>query len=281
MSTSTFSVASVNVNGIRAAYRKGMAEWVEQANPDVLLLQEVRAEEPIAAALITDRFDTFVAPSQIKGRAGVAVAIRKDSAAVGLAADQTHLIGLSEVEEPIDSGRWIEVDLETASGDPVRVVSAYFHSGVINDPKQDAKMRHLEAIDGRLQRFLADRAEGGPEVILAGDFNVVRSQLDIKNWKGNYNKASGVLDEEMIYLNRWVSEGWVDVVRDLYGDLPGPYSWWSQRGKAYDNDTGWRIDYQYVTKTLAERALRHRIDRAPSYDTRWSDHAPVTVEFML
>ncbi len=255
-----------------------MAEWLEQAQPDVLLLQEVRAEEKIAQDLLGDAFDTFVAPSQIKGRAGVAIAVGKDSSAVGVVAEVDPNIGLSVEEEDVDSGRWIEVDVETAGGQLVRLVSAYFHSGQARHPKQEAKMRHLDAIDRRMHA-LRQFEEPRSEALVGGDFNVVRSEIDIKNWKGNYNKTSGVLDEEMAYLNRWVDEGWADVVRDLAGPGHGPYSWWSWRGRAFDNDTGWRIDYHYATRKLAQNAVSFRIDRARSWDTRFSDHAPVVVTF--
>ena len=279
VTSTSFSVASVNVNGIRAAYRKGMGQWIEEAQPDVILLQEVRAEEKIAADLLGDQFDTFIAPSLIKGRAGVGVAVAKDSTKIGLAPGAQNTIGLAQQEELVDSGRWIEVDLVTASGLPLRMVSAYFHSGQINDPKQDFKMRHLATIDARIDQLLSSSGEGGPQALVAGDFNVVRSEMDIKNWKANYNKTSGVLDEEIAYLNGWVDAGWCDVVRTLTGPTPGPYSWWSWRGKAFDNDTGWRIDYHYATPGLAGRALAARVDRAISWDTRFSDHAPVVVQF--
>lgn len=283
---STFSVASVNVNGIRAAFRKGMQQWLDQATPDVLLLQEIRAEEEIAQDLLGEEYATVVAPSRLKGRAGVAVAVRKNSTGVGIAEGALPRVGLLPEEVDVDTGRWIELDLVTARGRTLQAVSAYFHAGQVNHPKQDAKMRHLSLIDQKMRDMVGGEhidpvALENPQMLLAGDFNIVRSQRDIKNWKGNYNRTSGVLDEEMAYLNRWVSHGWSDVVRDLAGEVPGPYSWWSWRGRAFDNDTGWRIDYHFVTPLLAESAVRYRVDRARSWDTRFSDHAPVVVEFEI
>ena len=109
---------------------------------------------------------------------------------------------------------------------------------------------------------------------------MVRSERDIKNWKPNHNKIAGVMDEEIAHLEGWFSDGWVDVSRHLVGDEEqGPYTWWSQRGKAFDNNAGWRIDYQVLTPALAERARSVSVDRAPDYASRWSDHAPLIIEY--
>jgi exodeoxyribonuclease-3 len=114
--------------------------------------------------------------------------------------------------------------------------------------------------------------------------------LDIKNWKGNV-KNSGFLPEERAYLDKWLgheddqdynsgSEGrFVDVGRAFAGEVEGPYAWWSYRGRAFDNDTGWRIDYHLATPALASTVTRYWVDRASSYDTRWSDHAPVVADY--
>ena len=116
---------------------------------------------------------------------------------------------------------------------------------------------------------------------MAGDLNVVRSERDIKNWKPNHNKIAGVMDEEIAHLEGWFASGWVDASRHLVGgEEQGPYTWWSQRGKAFDNNTGWRIDYQVLTPALAERAHSVTVDRAPDYASRWSDHAPLVVEYL-
>lgn len=281
MTESSISIVSLNVNGIRAAYRKGMDQWLADTTPDVLLLQEVRAEERIAQDLLGHEYMSIVAPSQIKGRAGVAVAVRRDSEHVALDPKSTPVVGLQEVEEPVDSGRWLEVDLRTSAGATLRVVSAYFHSGDAKDAvKHGAKMAHLERIDQRMQELHAD-SDTGPHALVAGDFNIVRGSADVKNWKGNHNKTSGVLDEEIAYLNRWVDRGWADVVRDLAGDVQGPYSWWSMRGRAFDNDTGWRIDYHFATPALRSLARNFRIDKAPSWDARFSDHAPVVINVQV
>ena len=138
--------------------------------------------------------------------------------------------------------------------------------------------------NGRVSNHLLDQLRPGHAVTAlapAGDFNIVRSRLDIKNWTPNHNKRAGVLDEEIAFLDTWVAQGWRDVTRELVGDVQGPYTWWSWRGKAFDNDAGWRIDHQFVTPQLAGDARSVRIGRADSYDARFSDHAPLSVDYAL
>lgn len=278
-------VATVNVNGIRAAFRKGMDTWLKQAEPDVVLAQEVRASEEITSELFGDDWQVTVNASQLKGRAGVAVAVRKSSP-WHLAASEADTVA---VEVPQDGGRWLEAVLarENESGKEdarLRVISAYFHSGEVGTEKQDHKMAHLERIGERLEHLLAAGSASEnkePLVLVAGDFNVVYTERDIKNWKPNHNKRAGVLDEEIAFLDRWQDQGWVDVVRNLAGEVQGPYSWWSWRGKAFDNDAGWRIDYQFATPQLAQLARTQQVDRAEAYDQRFSDHAPVVVSYEI
>lgn len=270
-------IATVNVNGIRAAARKGMGEWLAERQPDVLLLQEVRADEKTAASLLPG-YDSQIWPCRIKGRAGVGVALREGS---GLTAGEIRSGVAGDAPEPdVDSGRWLEVDIQDASGATVlTVVSAYLHSGQIGTEKMDQKYAHLDQVDVRMAALLARAEAGGPQALMAGDLNIVRSEKDIKNWKPNHNKVAGVLDEEIAHLETWFSAGWVDIQRQLSPDTQGPYTWWSQRGKAFDNDSGWRLDYQVVTPGFAERAESFQVDRADSYDTRWSDHAPLVVDY--
>lgn len=278
-------IATVNVNGIRAAFRKGMDTWLEQANPDVVLAQEVRASEEITSELFGDDWQVAVNASQLKGRAGVAVAVRKSSPWY-LADSQADTV---PVEVPQDGGRWLEAVLtrENQGGKEdaqLRVISAYFHSGEVGTEKQDHKMAHLERIGKRLERLMNAETSSEntePLVLVAGDFNVVHTELDIKNWKPNHNKRAGVLDEEIAFLDRWREQGWVDVARTLAGQVQGPYSWWSWRGKAFDNDVGWRIDYQLATPALAALARTQQVDRAAAYDQRFSDHAPVVVSYEI
>lgn len=257
-------ITTVNVNGIRAAARKGMGEWIAATSPDVLLLQEVRADPELVDPLLPG-YSVITEACQIKGRAGVAVAVRE-----GIDAEEIcRGVG---TEPLVDTGRWLEVSLP---GD-LTVVSTYIHSGVAGTEKMDQKYAHLDAVERRLAELSAD---ADAKVLVAGDFNIVRGPKDIKNFKQNHNKTSGVLDPEMAYLERWFGNPWRDVHRDLAGDIQGPYTWWSQRGKAFENNVGWRIDYQMATPALADLARTAVVDRAATYDTRWSDHAPLTVEY--
>ena len=268
-------IATVNVNGIRAAARKGMAAWLETGAPDVLLLQEVRADADTAAALLPG-YHSLIWPSRIRGRAGVGVAVR-DGGPLTLGRARRGVAD-GEEEPGVDSGRWLEVELEPAVGG-LTVVSAYLHAGRVGTPKLGEKLAHLALVDARMARLLAGARAGGRQVIMAGDLNVVRSERDIKNWRSNHNRVSGVLDVEIEHLEGWFSSGWVDVTRALNPRTQGPYTWWSQRGRAFDNDAGWRIDYQVATPTAASRALAVRVDRAGAYDERWSDHAPLVVDY--
>ena len=271
----TFTIATVNVNGLRAAARKGMGDWLAATSADVITLQEVRAPEELLAGLVGEGWSIAGEASQLKGRAGVAIAVRSSREDVDLDAMRC---GLPGVEGDSHTGRWIESDLADPFGDgrTLTVISCYMHSG--NTEKPQTMTDKYAFLDVAMERLAALRADGR-HVILTGDLNIAHANNDIKNWKGNL-KSAGFLPEERAYLDRLLVEGdWVDVQRRLAGDVPGPYTWWSQRGKAFDNDSGWRIDYQLTTPELGERATAAQVDRAPSYDTRWSDHAPLVVTY--
>ena len=270
-------VASVNVNGVRAAFRKGMKPWLDQRGVDVLALQEVRAEREDLVALLGDDWVVADNPATAKGRAGVAIATR---------VPQTRVSTELGPESVDTAGRWLEVDIQTPQGNTLTVVSCYVHSGEVDTPKQVAKYEFLDLMTQRMTRLGALR---NPAVVV-GDLNVGHRTLDIRNWKGN-RKNSGFLPEERAYFDTWMgaeddpdyntgSNGrFVDIGRATHGEVEGPYSWWSWRGKAFDNDAGWRIDYHLANTPLAPKASNYIIDRAPSYDTRWSDHAPVVADY--
>ena len=269
-----FTVATANVNGIRAAVRKGMQPWLDTRAPDVLCLQEVRAPDEILRELAGDGWHIVHEEAKAKGRAGSAVLSR--------VAPTATRIGLGEVagaEEFIGSGRWVEMDFAVhgAASKTLTVVSAYVHSGEAETSKQDEKYRFLDAMMLRMEQL----AQGGDHALICGDLNVAHREVDLKNWKGNLKRA-GFLPQERAYFDRMFSTmGWVDVHRRLAGEGPGPYSWWTWRGQAFDTDTGWRIDYHVATPGLAQLAQTAMVDRAPSYAERWSDHAPVVVEYDL
>ncbi len=262
-------VATVNVNGIRAAFRRGMGAWLATSAPDVLLVQEVRADDEILADHLP-RSQWYLAheAAAAKGRAGVAIASRLPMRAIR--------IGLG-TGAATDAGRWVEADLDLPGGGLLTVVSAYVHSGTAGTPSMAEKYAFLDAATARMATIVA----GGGLAVVAGDLNIAHREADLRNWKGNL-EAAGFLPEERAYLDRWFgSLGWHDVGRELAGDVTGPYTWWSWRGQAFDRDTGWRIDYQLATPALAASARAATVDRAPSYAERFSDHAPFVVDYDL
>lgn len=251
--------------------RKGMADWLEESQPDVLCLQEVRAPDEIMQEFFPDWHQVH-APAAARGRAGVAVLARHEPQAVRTGVGSEYFA---------TSGRWVEMDLELPGQDGtlerLTVVSVYVHSGEAGTPKQDDKYKFMEAMTSRMENL----RETGQHVLVVGDVNICHHERDLKNWRGNLKK-SGFLPEERAWVSSLLDKvGYVDVQRSLAGNVAGPYSWWSWRGQAFDNDTGWRIDYHLATPELAERATWARTDRAPSYAERWSDHAPVVVRYKL
>ena len=275
-------IASVNVNGIRAATRKGMLEWLDGADVDIMALQEVRATaDQLAEAL--PGWELVNDEALAKGRAGVAIASH------GPTVEVRRVLGDAETLD--SAGRWIEADFDV-DGERITIVSAYVPTGEADTPRQDHKWAFLDAMQERLPRL----RETAPLALIMGDLNVGHRELDIRNWKGNVKKA-GFLPRERAYFDRFLGEtgaevvgvdgstgtglGWVDVGRRFHGEVDGPYTWWTMRGQAFDNDTGWRIDYHLATPELAERVTDYRVGRAPSWDARWSDHAPVIVDYTL
>ncbi len=278
----TLTVASVNVNGLRAATRNGMHDWLAECRPDVVTLQEVRAPDELVVGLLGEGWSVAHAESGAKGRAGVAVASRRPLTDFRAGEHEPRFAG---------TGRWIEADIELAAvdltagdrtgadaGERLTVISAYAHTGDAEVPARMAeKLAFFDAITERITTLRND----GRHVLLTGDLNVAHRDADLKNWKGNVGCA-GCLPEERAHFDRWFDDlGWVDIGRTLAPAGPGPHTWWSYRGRAFDNDAGWRIDYQIASPELAAAAVQCRVDRAPSYDTRWSDHAPVVVTFQL
>lgn len=277
----TLRIATVNVNGIRAAYRHGMGAWLDARGVDILALQEVRASTEDVVGLLGPEWDILHDAATAKGRAGVALASR--------AGAHGHGASIHRVEfgpEDFDSaGRWLEADYEV-NGEVVTVVSTYVNSGEAGTPKQVEKYKFLEAMLVRVPAL----AEHNPLSLIVGDLNVGHRRLDIRNWRGN-QKSAGFLPEERAYFDRFFGAeddpdynagagfGWVDVGRRWAGEVEGPYTWWSARGQAFVNDTGWRIDYHMATPALAAKVQNYVIDRAASYEERWSDHAPVVVDY--
>ncbi|MGX2995236.1 exodeoxyribonuclease III [Streptomyces sp. JNUCC 64] len=263
------TVTSVNVNGLRAAAKKGFVEWLAGTAADVVCLQEVRAEPGQLPDGVREPagWHAAHAPAAAKGRAGVSLLTRREPDAVRVG------FGVPEFD---DSGRYLEADLPG-----VTVASLYLPSGEVGTGRQDEKVRFMDAFLPYLRELRARAAADGREVVVCGDWNIAHREADLRNWRSN-RKNSGFLPEERAWVDRVLDPadgGYADVVRALHPEGEGPYTWWSYRGKAFDNDSGWRIDYQMATPALADRALKATVERAASYDLRWSDHAPVTVVY--
>lgn len=275
-------VATINTNGVRAAFRKGMGDWLAARNVDILAMQEVRAATEDLEALLGPEWSILHDAATAKGRAGVAIASRRGAS--------IHRVSFG-AEDFDTAGRWLEADYDV-DGRILTVVSTYVHTGEAETPKQDDKWAFLDAMEARLPELHAH----SPLALVVGDLNVGHRELDIRNWRGN-RKSAGFLPRERSYFDRFFGPagetiecvdgttgtglGWVDVGRRWAGEVDGPYTWWSQRGKAFDNDTGWRIDYHVATPELAALVRDYRVDRAAAYDERWSDHSPVVVDYDL
>ena len=288
-------IASVNVNGIRAAASKdpGFHDWLRTADVDIVLLQEVRATPAQAAKALAPALEEgwhlTLADSAAKGRAGVALLTKREVSDV-----RTGVPGFE------DSGRFV-----SALVDDLFIGSLYLPTGSAGTPKQDEKYRFLDS----LEDVLAEIAATHEKAVVAGDWNICHAPNDLKNFNANKKKA-GCLPDERAFMdaifgtfpyeesqverhgefegaveyrgNRKreasTSPHWFDVARRLHPE-DAPYTWWTYRGKAFDTNAGWRIDVQAATKAMMERAVSTRVDRADAWGTRWSDHAPLVVEY--
>jgi exodeoxyribonuclease-3 len=265
-------VSTINVNGIRAAVKQrspenyGLLAWLKETTADVVCLQETRADDDQLADALTpalaDGWHLASADPHLKGRNGVAVLSRHPITRT--------LIG-PDADEFASHGRYLEVD----TGD-LTVASVYFPTGEAGTDRQLEKERFMAAVAGRMA-VLNATVNGA---VVCGDWNIAHTESDIKAWKAN-QKKSGFLPSERQWLTDLLATGWVDVVRVMHPGVAGPYSWWSWRGKAFDNDAGWRIDYQLANAALAPRVVAARVERPEAYALRWSDHAPVTVEYAV
>jgi exodeoxyribonuclease III len=255
-----FQLATLNANGLRSAVSKGLLRWLARRQPDVLCLQEIKAQQ-------ADLPDRLLNPSglhahfhfaQARGYSGTALLSRRPPRSVR--------IGFG-VEEFDREGRYVEAEFST-----VTVISVYFPSGSSSVERQQAKFRFLDAFLPHLKKLRAS----GREFVLCGDVNIAHREIDLKNWRSN-RKHSGFLPEERAWIGHVFDDlGWVDVYRRLHPDTTGEsYTWWSNRGQAWSKNVGWRIDYQIATPRTAARARRTEVYKA----RRFSDHAPLIVEY--
>jgi exodeoxyribonuclease-3 len=260
-------LVSLNLNGIRSAANKGWVEWAEKASIDCMGVQELKAQ----AADLGERFSTVAG---MKGH--FHYADKKGYSGVGLYTRQTPsdvVVGIGEPEFDAE-GRYVEARFDTPAR-KLSVISCYFPSGSSSDERQQAKFRFLAVFFPYLQLLKATR-----EFILVGDVNIAHHPIDLKNWRSN-QKNSGFLPEERAWMTRTLGTepdglGLVDVHRMLRPEDTGEaYTWWSNRGAAWANNVGWRIDYHLATPALAAHAREVSVYKAQ----RFSDHAPLTVDY--
>ncbi len=253
-------IISLNANGIRSAAKKGAFNWLAKQAADVVCLQETKAQEHQldGHGCELPGYTSHYFDAQRPGYSGVAIFSRKPPDEV------IRGFGVPEFD---DEGRYIE-----ARWGDLAVVSLYLPSGSAGPHRQESKFRFLEAFLPHLKKLKRSKRR----YILCGDWNIAHKQIDLKNWRAN-QKNSGFLPEERAWLDTLLDEvGYVDAFREV-NTLPEQYTWWSNRGQAWAKNVGWRIDYQIVSPSLAGTARSASIYK----DERFSDHAPLTLEYRL
>ncbi|MCM5679020.1 exodeoxyribonuclease III [Schlegelella sp. S2-27] len=253
-------VISANLNGIRSATTKGFFPWLAQQQADVVCVQELKAQDCDIVDTVrqADGLQGWFHCAEKKGYSGVGLYARKQPDRV--------VSGIGHAGFDAE-GRYIRADWGNLS-----VISLYLPSGSSGEERQQMKFQFMDEFFPVLQGLRAE----GREIVICGDWNIAHQEIDLKNWKSN-QKNSGFLPEERAWLTRVLDElGWVDVYRRLHPDTTGEaYTWWSNRGQAWANNVGWRIDYHVATPGLAATAKRAAIYK----DERFSDHAPLTIDY--
>jgi len=250
-------IISYNVNGIRAAIKKGFYEWLKTNPADIICLQETKATEADVdiKELEALGFEHHWFSANKKGYSGVAIFSKIKPTAV----KKGNGFEMSDFE-----GRVIEMQF----GD-IKLINAYFPSGTSGDERQSYKYQWLD----EMFSYVEEVKKTNPKIILCGDYNIAHEAIDIHDPKGNKN-TTGFLPEEREWMTKFLAAGWVDTFR-VFHQEPHRYSWWSQRFPSVRlNNKGWRIDYITVTK-----ALRNNLMDADIFpDVKHSDHCPIYVE---
>jgi exodeoxyribonuclease-3 len=252
-------IVTYNVNGLRAALRKGWLEWLTETNADIVCIQEIKATPDLIPELVLMEemgYEHYWYPAQKKGYSGTAIFTRITPKHVEYGCGHE----LYDFE-----GRVIRADFEDFS-----VMSTYFPSGTTGDIRQTFKYQFL----ADFQTYSDELLRTKPNLIVCGDYNICHRAIDIHNPKSNAN-SSGFLPEEREWMENFINSGYIDSFRHLNAD-PHHYSWWSYRAGARSRNLGWRIDYNMVSKPLEGRI-------ASAYhlpDAMHSDHCPVVVELI-
>ncbi len=247
---------SWNVNGIRAVQKKGLLDWLEQTQPDILGLQETKAHpDQLDEALRNPPgYQTYWASAEKKGYSGVALYTKE--------APKSVQIGLG-IPEYDSEGRTI-----VAEYDNFTLITAYFPNGSRDHSRVPFKMAYKAAF----LDFCNQLREAGKAVIFCGDVNTAHQEIDLARPKQN-QKTTGFLPEERVWIDEVVAQGYLDIFRALHPDLEGAYSWWSNRSGARDNNIGWRIDYFFISSDLQDRVVTAELHP----EVMGSDHCPISL----
>ncbi|MBO7439904.1 MAG: exodeoxyribonuclease III [Bacteroidales bacterium] len=249
-------IISYNLNGIRAAVTKGLYNWLKEENPDILCIQETKAQPEQIDEIEFKRlgYKCYWFSAQKKGYSGTGIVTK---------IEPKHVEYGMGIEKYDDEGRVIRADFDDFS-----VISVYHPSGTSGDERQAFKMQWLEDFTEYIENLRKDF----PKLIINGDFNICRLWIDINNPE-KHEDVSGFLPEEREWFQRFVDLGYVDSFREFSNEAK-QYSWWSYRGGSYQKNLGWRIDYNMVTYNLKDQ-LRSAFIRP---ELRFSDHCPVGIE---
>ncbi len=249
-------IISYNVNGIRAAIRNGLYEWLLSVNPDVLCLQEVKATEGLVPLEVFQNlgYQVYWMPAEKKGYSGVAILSKVIPNHVEFGCG----MNCYDIE-----GRVIRADFTNFS-----VINTYMPSGTTGELRQAFKMKWLSDFFG----YIDVLKHSHPNLVICGDYNICHKPLDIHDPVGNKN-SSGFLPEEREWVSQFLDSGFIDTFRYFNND-PHHYTWWSYRRKARERNLGWRIDYHLVTNSLENR-IKNSVILA---DAVHSDHCPILLE---
>jgi exodeoxyribonuclease-3 len=251
-------IITLNLNGVRSAANKGFFHWLQKQGADIVCVQELKAQitDLTSDILAPDSYHGYFHCSERKGYSGVGIFCRRKPNKI------IEGIGINRIDT---EGRYLRADFDNLS-----IISVYFPSGSSGEHRQAEKFFFLRHFFPLLKKLRAS----GREVILCGDWNIAHKEIDLKNWRAN-QKNSGFLPEERAWLTKIFDKiKFVDIFRQINQE-PDQYTWWSNRGRAWDKNVGWRIDYQIGTPGISGKATEALIYKSE----RFSDHSPLIIDY--
>ncbi len=251
-------VLTLNVCGIRASQKKGLYQWLKRQKADYICLQEVRAsEDQIDSDLFAlNGYTRYLSVAEKKGYSGVCIYTKHKP-------NTTYNDFGSDFFSK--EGRFISLEYKKH-----RIISVYFPSGSSSEKRQKLKYKFMSKFETYLKKIKKDKKTS----IICGDWNIAHKKIDIKNWKSN-QKNSGFLPEERDWMDKIIGKlGFIDAFREI-NNLPDQYTWWSNRGRAWEKNVGWRIDYHIVTANIKDIIKKVKIYK----EKRFSDHSPLIIDY--